>query len=393
MNNESKVLLNLLHDYIKQIPSDEIISDGFDWQLMTKTAIVNNVLPFMYHQIKKFNIDSNYILYLKNIVIRSSSNQIITEQYLINVIEELNKANIRFMILKGVILAKLYPHPEYRYTADADIHIAPNDLSSVQKIMTDMGYEHKYSNTVKYDYSYILDGVHIEIHTRLFEDFYDKHSKILEEYKLDSFARTMNYNVLEKEILSLCPNEFLIYNICHMTKHFVDSGINLRHLTDITILINSYIGELDIEYIMTFFKKIKLNEFVKYTLRFCNKYLGMYDIPEIDYSDINEEVSDEFITDFLEYTNENFTDINKTAAFVAYYKNDKGVIKSRLFPKRDSLSEKYKYAKKHGWLLPIAWIHRYIDHIGRIFKTSIHMKSLKSSRRRVDLFMKMGLLK
>jgi|GEM_PF-3569845 hypothetical protein len=404
MNENTRLLLGLLRDYILQVSSEGTIrnhmngvSEAIDWEVVLKTAAYNNVLPFVYNQIRnlagEFSIDQRYIVYLKNWIIRNSSKQIVSEEYLSNIIDALNQDNIQFMILKGVILAKVYPNPEYRYSADADIHIAPSDLETVQKILTDMGYEYKFSNTVRYDYSYVKDGVHIEIHTRMFEDFYDKHRKIIEEYELDASEHTMKYNVLGKEISSLQPNEFLIHNICHMTKHFVDSGINLRHLMDISIYVKSHIDQLDTEYIMTFFKKMNINEFVEYTLYICSEYLGMKNIFNINETRIDETAIDEFFSDFLEHTSESHTDISKTSAFLAYYKNDKNIVKGRLIPSGDMLSDKYKYAKKHKWLLPIAWVHRIFDHIGRLIKTSMHIKAVKGSKRRVDLLRKLGLLK
>lgn len=404
MNNNTKLFLSLIRDYIQQVSSEDTIRTHIEetdakieWELIFKLAAYNNALPFVYNQVNKladeFRIEQRFMISIKNMIIRRSSNQIIADDYLTKIIDALNNANIQFIILKGVILSKLYPNPEYRYSSDADIHIDSNYFDAVHKIMTDMGYQHKYANTVSYDYSYLLNGVHIEIHTRLFEDFYDKHSKVLEEYGLDSLVHTMNYNILGKDIVSLQPNEFLIHNICHLTKHFVDSGINLRHLMDITIYVNSYIDQLDINHVMTFFMKMKIAEFVEYTFYICNKYLGMTDIPEISYTHINENVLAEFLSDFLEHTAEGHTDISKTSAFLAYYKDDKSIIKERIIPNQSILSDRYKYAKKHKLLLPIAWVHRWFDHIMRIMKTSIHLKSFKSSSRRIDLLRKLGLLK
>ena len=399
MNDNTKLLLKLLRDYIQQVSSEETISShigDIDWEHIFKLAQMNNVLPFVYNQIRnltsEFGIDPKHIVYMKNVIIYRSSKQIVADDYLVKIIDALQNANISFIILKGIILAELYPNPEYRYSADADIHIDTNDLEAVQKIMTDMGYEHKFSNTIRYDYSYLLNGVHIEIHTRMFEDFYDKHGKVLREYELDSMSHTKKHNILGKEILSLQPNEFLIHNICHMTKHFVDSGINLRHLMDISIYVNSYIEQLDVGYIMTFFKKMKMTQFVEYTFCVCSQYLGMTEINAIERNRIDKLVLDEFLSDFLEHTSESHTDISKTSTFLAYYNDDKSIVKGRLIPSRDILSAKYKYAKKHKWLLPIAWVHRMLDHFGRLIKTSVDIKAVKGSRRRIDLLRKLGLL-
>jgi hypothetical protein len=403
MNINTKLLLGLLRDYIQQVSSEGTIrehmnggSEAIDWEGIFKTAAYNNVLPFVYNQLKslvgQFGIDQRYIVYIKNVVIYRSSKQILADEYLAKLIDALQKANINFIILKGIILAELYPNPEYRYSSDADIHINPNDLEAVQKIMTGMRYEYKFSNTVRYDYSYLLNGVHIEIHTRMFEDFYDKHGKVLREYELDSINHTKKHNILGKDILSLQPNEFLIHNICHMTKHFVDSGINLRHLMDITIYVNSYIEQLDMSYIMTFFKKMKMTQFVEHVFCVCNQYLGMIEIFGIEYNRLDEIVSDEFLSDFLEHTSEGHTDISKTSTFLAYYKDDKSIVKERIIPNQNMLSDKYKYAKKNKWLLPIAWVHRMFDHFGRLIKTSIHIKAIKGSKRRIDLLRKLGLL-
>ena len=38
--------------------------------------------------------------------------------------------------------------------------------------------------------------------------------------------------------------------------------------------------------------------------------------------------------------------------------NNRCVLLSALFPKRKHLSDRFSYAIRRGWLLPIAWVHR-----------------------------------
>jgi len=400
LNKNIYLLLDLIHDYIKQISSEETLNKftetngtEIDWKYINDISVQNNVLSFVYYQIKNFNnrynITTNILMSLKNRIIYRSSQQIKADEYLYTIIDSFDKSDVKFIILKGVIIAKMYPQPEYRYSSDVDIHIDEKYLEKAQEILSGLGYEHRYENTEKYESAYKLNDISmIELHTRLFSDFYDKHEEILEKYEIDSIKNLTAYDISGKKVLSLRPNELLIHLLCHMTKHFVDSGIFLRHFMDITICVNTFSKQLDFDYIMTFFKKIKADKFAAYILNICEKYLGM------DYTDdymTENIVTEEFLYDILQRLS-NKDNINKTSGFFAYYKNDKKVLKDRILPGSDILSDKYLYAKKHKLLLPVAWGHRGMDHVLRIVKTPGYKKSLKNSRRRMDLLKKLGLL-
>ena len=407
LNKNTYLLLSVVRDYIKQVSSVETLENyakknntDTDWKDIYTIAVQNGVLPFLYHQIKSFNnqynINSDFLVALKNNIIYRSSRQIKANECLCTIIDSFNKADIPFIILKGIVVAELYPNPEYRYSCDADIHISSEYLEAVQKILIELGYEHKYINTIKHTYSYILHNVlYIDLHTRLFEDFYDKHQKVFEEYEIDSFENTTKYSISNQEFLSLQPNEFLIYIFCHMTKHYVNSGINLRQLMDISIYVNAHINQLEVNYIMAFFKKMGIEKFVLYTFFVCRKYLGMVDIEGIFYDDVDEKVADEIIYTSLENNMGTKSDIERISTTRAYYRGNKQIVRAKLFPKQEELSDRYSYAKKHKILLPIVWCNIAIYYLMRLIKNKKNISLLfhRKSREQIALLKKLGLIK
>jgi hypothetical protein len=403
MNNNTKLLLGLLRDYIQQVSSEETIrkhTGEIEWEQILKLAQVNNVLPFVYSQVKsfggQFGIDLRHIVYLKNVVIYRSSDQMRMNMCLNEILNAFDSKQIEYYVLKGIILADLYPHPEYRYSSDIDIHIDESQLDGAMKAFESIGYRYERDYDSDKDYKFFTPDNHmVELHTQLFTQFYEKHKMVFDNINLKSENFATTQDILGREVRTLKPNEFLIYLFCHITKHFIASGINIRHLMDISIYINKHREELDFYYITNILEQLKIKNCVLSFIHICITYLGMNKVTG------NIPMTDETIIEVLIYDiaekranndpTKSFSENNydKMYGKLRYYKYKKSSLLNVIFPKVSLLKKNYAYVNRHWIFIPIAWLHRLFHHLFGIFRSS----EIEDTINRTNLLTQLDLLK
>jgi len=409
MNDSTKLLLGLLRDYLQQVSSEETIRTHvgeINWERIFKTATYNNVLPFVYNQIRnltgEFNIDPRYIVYLKNVVIRNSSEQIRMQSRLNEIVDVLEREHIDYYVLKGVILAELYPNPEYRYSCDIDIHIDESQLDKSMKALEITGCKYKTDHDSESDYKFTTPENHmVELHIKLFDEFDKKHKDTIDRVQFDKKENITQVQIQGRLINTLKPSEFLIYIICHLTVHFISTGITIRYLMDVSVYVNRYLNELDFDYIMEILDEFKLKSYTLNLLYVCKNYLGMNEIP-IDIPQADGTIIEVLLYDIVEkhlnydptksYAENNY---DKMYGRLKYYGDKKNVIRNMIFPNMKSLKAQYAYAKHHRILLPIAWFQRLLRHFFGIIKGSGikgNVDKVKDSVDRVHLLEQLGLL-
>ena len=409
MNNSTKLLLELLRDYIQQVSSEatmrkyiETSGEDINWELLFKTAAYNNVLPFVYNQIYKhaerFSVDQRYISYLKNIVIHNSSVQIQMNMRLNEMIDVFDAEKIGYYILKGIVLADLYPNPEYRYSCDIDVHINEAQLNNVMEILKSIGYTQSEFAEGNYEYKFFSpDNFMVELHTQLFEAFYDKHIDVIKNINIDEKEKLTQRNISGREIMTLKQNEFLIYMLCHIVVHFISTGINIRHLMDVSIYVNRYINDLDFDYIMEVINRFDVADFVMNIFYICSSRLGMTETP----FNLNEgnNITEDLLTDITEGTlnydpskSQTENNYGNLVISMLYYKRNRKILSDIFFPGAKTLAKDYRYLEKYKFLLPFAWLCRIVSYPFRMRKNKNLLINIKEGDDRRKLLKKLNLL-
>ena len=173
MQKESEYLLSLMGDFLAgREPS--CLSD-VDWNKLVKLSQIHCVTGILGYLSMQYSICPDETL--KN-ALRSGCLQTIStfaqrSAKMEQLIEELNRAGIRHILMKGYVVKDFYPVPELRTYGDIDFVILPEDRQKCNELMLSMGFQ------VKTDwepvYSYIRGREFYEIHTDIMEvDVSDK---------------------------------------------------------------------------------------------------------------------------------------------------------------------------------------------------------------------------
>jgi len=146
--------------------------------------------------------------------------------------DELERAQIPFLPLKGAVIRPLYPEPWLRTSCDIDVLVHEADLERAITLLTStLQYQSKGRSS--HDVSLFSEGgVHVELH-------YD----LIEEVRYPAMARLLSavwdYTELEEGCsyrYRMREEMFYFYHTAHMAKHFENGGCGVRSVLDQWIL-------------------------------------------------------------------------------------------------------------------------------------------------------------
>lgn len=166
-------------------------------------------------------------------------------QELHDVCNILTRHRITFFIVKGQTIARLYRQPGMRESGDIDIWCPGEDnfqraraaLSDAwqQEITDDGGSELEFQHGKQY---IDLQRTLVEIADRNNLDYWNK-------LVAAPAAIKNTIDVAGTAVPTLEPTLNLLYTFLHLYHHFIELGIGLRHLCDMTILIHASHEQID----------------------------------------------------------------------------------------------------------------------------------------------------
>lgn len=288
--------------------------------------------------------------------------------------EAFDEKGVDYALLKGAALKKMYPSSEMRLMSDVDVLIRQEQYEAVRQCMEQLGYTH----TTESDHEIVWKKkpyMVVELHKRVIpsynEDYYRYYADPWEKFKPD--AQKPNQYWMNRE------DEY-IYLFTHMTKHFRDGGIGLRHITDLW-LYRLKNPDIDWAYIAQELEKMELGTFYK-------------NVEEA----IGALFSDGAETQLTAYMIERFVEsgayglrekckiadaAKKSAREGSAQKARRKQRRGMLFPAMFYMKQQYPILRKLPFLLPFMWIYRLLNIV--LFKRSkIHGGQKRLNQMRDD---------
>lgn len=147
--------------------------------------------------------------------------------------EKLDALGIWHMLLKGAVLAELYPEYGMRQMSDNDILVDASRAGEVRGVMEELGFTTEYFGVSNHDIYHKEPVSNFEIHTSLFssggdEKIFAYYANVEERLLGDGYEKHMS------------PEDFYIYIISHEYKHYSGGGTGLRSLADTYIYLKKY---------------------------------------------------------------------------------------------------------------------------------------------------------
>lgn len=196
----------------------------------------------------------------------------------------LSAEGIRSVLLKGQGLAALYRNPLHRQCGDIDLYVGEENYRKAADIIRQWPEIHKElpENIKHITFSY--KNVEIELHRNAFQmpgSRLDKKYRVLERQELEGDTGLAYVDILVSDTSAkgkavVPPVLFnVFYTFCHAFSHFMLSGLGLRQLCDIAVLLERYGASLDSALLHSWLKDYKLDKEWQMFICLLTDFLGL----------------------------------------------------------------------------------------------------------------------
>lgn len=264
--------------------------------------------------------------------------------------EKLEREGIYHMFLKGAVLKDLYPAPELREMSDIDVMIYDHNLDRARKVLEGMGF-HLLESVKHHDIYRKEPWLVLELHNALYD-------KDVDRIQYEHFQNKSNLKPKEgrKYALQFTPEDFYVYLISHMAKHFYETGCGIRNLVDVYIYRKHYENSWDETVIADELKKCGLTAFEARIHTLARVWLGGEE------ADSYSRMLFSYMVDCGIYGKGEYGMWGQFALL----NKDKSIKHQSYakwwyyFPPRGYMQRDYPWLKKYPALLSVAWIIRAI---------------------------------
>ena len=273
------------------------------------------------------------------------------QYYLEQIIDAFEENRIRHLVMKGIVIKRLYPTTDMRQSVDLDIFVDDENTEKARDIMEELGFTTTTFDHALQDDGYIIDRcVHVEIHRQLISNKCPWEEKCQEI--VDRIVPEDGYEYRYRMTIE----DYYIHMIGHMAKHMKYSGMGLKMVLDVWVYLRHYKDKLD--------RKI-LDERLKY----CGLYDFDQNVQKLCRYWFEDGEADELISSMARYilisgyvgTHEQLiaTEMAENAGNTsnAAVSKFKFYMKAFFWPYK-KMKTRYPILGKLPFLLPFCWVHR-----------------------------------
>lgn len=273
--------------------------------------------------------------------------------------DEMEKAEIWHMPLKGSILKDWYPQFGMREMGDIDILFDPTRREQVRDIFLSMGYSAERYDINNHDVYHKPPIFNFEMHVALFNE--SVYENLSEKYA----------NVKDKLLsgpqkpyrVHFTQEDFYVFILAHAHKHYSHRGTGIRTLTDLYVMNRKIGSSLDWDYVNHELEELGIQDYEAGSRTLAEKLFGS-ETPVSEFTLTEQE--QEMLLYYLgssTYGNLENRITNQLHSIQADGKPISGFTKfkycmTRLFPGRKWCKLPYPFIYRHPCLLPAFWIWR-----------------------------------
>lgn len=262
--------------------------------------------------------------------------------------------------LKGFLLRKLYPSPMMRSMTDLDVLIRNMDRQDIRGWMESMGYVAEDTHALSHHDNFEKrPWMYMELHFHLMKP---RPGRDELEKKVWEHATLMPGR---RHIYQMSMEDFYIFHLLHLHKHFTNRGVGLKSVIDIHIFLKAHGTALDQAYLQQELKALKIDEFGAYMEKLANVLLG----------DEPADADCKLVADYMANCGSFGSAAQHHAIQMAQTKGNSTTSKKLryrlrlLFPGVKDMQKHFPSVKRFPWLLPAYWVARAFK---RLFKGNRH---------------------
>lgn len=358
MTENEIYFIELLSSFLSQ--SKPPVNKNADWQSLYSlskshdvTAVIAAMIPLLP---KEYSPDKQLKSIFNQVLGQTLINYSEKQKNLQKLLDCLNEAKISHMLVKGAETAKLYPVPELRTSGDTDVLVEPKDYEQVTDILSSHGFsvEQKKSECTLLT----SENFHYEIHNCLESINSESKNLFSDPFSPEISENTCNYTY------RLNSDYALFYTVLHLLYHIKAGGAGMRMLMDVDVLSRN--DPKSVNHSILLSKKCNLLHSFKCVFTLANHWFST----PVDNSFLVDD--EEFIIKMTDTMLNGgvfgFENGHSGAVFLAKQQDNDGGKLSALtrlkaffryiLPAPEYIYNQCEYARKHHFLLPIAYIDR-----------------------------------
>lgn len=268
------------------------------------------------------------------------------------ILDAFEKAKIKYMPLKGIIIKDFYARPGLRQFSDNDILYERGRQKDVAEIMEHLGYEGE-KDEGHHDVYKKPPVYNFEMHTQLLPNENENRAYFenIWDMAIKDEGNEMGYHMSDED--------FYLFHIIHLQKHFGGSGTGLRYFVD-QYYINKYmVGRVDRKMLDKKLSDLGLADFDRRINELSGILFGKSDEDWELIFDSQDEYKDMFLYVMSCGAYGNFSNLvenrmKKSGSKVKYFV-------SRLTCEDIYMKHDYPVLKKAPWLKPVFVVWRLVS--------------------------------
>ena len=151
---------------------------------------------------------------------------------------------IEYIVVKGQLMAKLYPHPELRMPGDIDFLIKEKYTECKGDVEKAFGVALP-KKLIEKEIAFNRGLFVYELHGKLIEFGKKKHQQYWDSLMAHVWDTPFYETINEEKVRTLSPTVNAVYLFLHIFTHFIRGGIGLRQFCDWAVCLKYYEKDVD----------------------------------------------------------------------------------------------------------------------------------------------------
>lgn len=264
-------------DELSRVPT------SLEWQKLLKEAKRQTILGVMLDGIERLPADQKppELLMLEwfGLVNRVESANERRLKRTLELAAKFSSAGFENCVLKGVAMARYYPHPSRRQCGDIDLWTFGRRNEVMAWIRSQWTVGHRTWHNVGTE---IFDDVPVEVHFHpgwLWNPWHNRKLQMFFNRYRDGHRLEIDHKSEEKSDFNVMPVEFdVVYSLVHTYRHLIAEGVGLRHVVDyFYILKESRVERRELRGVFEDIKSVGLGKFCAAMMWVMKEVMGVSD--------------------------------------------------------------------------------------------------------------------